>query len=61
MPSRTQTAAQWLEAREARLNPPMDDSEDMVDPFADLPDGDEAQVAKLRVMFDWTPPRQLMH
>ncbi len=60
-----QSASQWLEAREARLNPPMDDDEAVFDPFASLTDGDgggdQALVAKLRLMFNWTPAKDQLH
>ena len=69
MSSRTQSRKQneaksrsdWLESLEARLNPPMSDDDEVFDPFAHLPDGNEEQVAKLRLMFAWTPPRERMH
>ncbi|MDY0748618.1 hypothetical protein SNE35_29240 [Paucibacter sp. R3-3] len=62
MPSRTQNNdARWLESQEARLNPPLADDEDFVDPFAGLPDGDAEQVRKLRLLLDWTPPREVLH
>lgn len=63
MPSRTlnNDDARWSESEEARLNPPLADDEDFVDPFADLPDGDADQVRKLRMMFDWSPPRERLH
>jgi len=63
MPYRTQNNddAHWLESQEARLNPPLADDEDFVDPFAHLPDGDAEQVRKLRLMFDWSPSRERLH
>lgn len=57
----SKTSAQWLEAREARLNPPMDDDEAIFDPFADLAEANAEQVTKLRMMFDWQPRPELMH
>ncbi|WP_077037695.1 hypothetical protein [Pelomonas sp. KK5] len=61
MPSRTHDV-RWLQSQEARLNPPLGEGdEDFVDPFADLPDGDPGQLDKLRLMFDWTPPREHLH
>ena len=58
---RSTTPAQWLEALEARLNPPMSDDEEIIDPFADLPDGGHEQLKKLRLMFHWTPPKEMLH
>ena len=62
MTSRTQdNDPRWLESQESRLNPPLADDEDFVDPFGHLPDGDIEQVRKLRLMFDWTPSPERLH
>ena len=60
-PQQQGQSAQWLESREARLNPPMADDEPVFDPFEDLPDGDAGQVDKLRLMFNWKPRAGQMH